>query len=278
MAKNAVALSSTTNDLVPDWLKTYEGPVKNSTMETDDLIIPRVKLLQAISPELKSFNEAKEGVFWHNVLNQPLGSELEFIVAMARRSYILFAPRGDDRVILARSQDGKTWDQPHQDFEVKIKGYSKPIVWSTKGSVAESRLADFGSSMPGDPQSPPAATLVYEYLVYLPAHPDCSPAMISLSRSGIKRGKDLNTKIELRSTTVPQFAQLYKAVVTEEQSPEGTYNSWAFKSNGVANEADFGAALNLSKRFLASSFRAADDDLREEAAPRDAGGGESSAY
>jgi len=274
MAKPATAVAKVEDAALPAYLKAFDGPFKNTTMEVEDLVIPRVKLLQAISPELKSYNAAKEGVFWHNVLNESLGDELRFIVCMARKSYVLFAPRGDDRMILARAPDGKHWDQPNVDFEVKVKGYAKPITWSTRGSVAESRLAEFGSSLPGDPQSPPAATLVYEYLVYLPDHPDCSPAMVSLSRSGIKRGKDLNSKIELRSAQVPQFAQLYKAVVTEEQASEGTYNGWSFKSDGVAEEKDFNQAVSIAKRFVATAYRAADDDMRDEAAPATSASGD----
>lgn len=263
MAKQAVVTADGAS--LPAYLTGYKGPQTNTMMESEDRIVPSVKLLQAISPELKAFNEAKEGVFWHSILNESLGSELRFITILARKSYVLFAPRGDERMILARSFDGKTWDRPNEDFEVKIKGFAKPVTWSTKGSVAESRLADFGSSIPGDPQSPPAATLVYEYLVYMPDHPDCSPALIRLSRSGIKRGKDLNSKIALRAGQVPQFAQIYKAVVTNEQSAEGGYNGWSFKSDGVATEHDFNTVVSLAKGFEGTSYRAADDDLDADA-------------
>ena len=68
---------------VPAYLAGYKGPATNTMMESDDRIVPRMKLLQAISPELKSFNEAKEGVFWHSILNESLGSEVRFAVIMA---------------------------------------------------------------------------------------------------------------------------------------------------------------------------------------------------
>ena len=254
-------------DKVPAYLQGYTGPSKNSNMESDDLIIPRIKLLQAISPEVTAFDDAKAGIYWHNVLNQSMGNNFQFIVVSAKKHYILFAPRGDARTVLARAPDGKHWDLPNESFEVKLKGVAKPVVWQTKGSVAESRLAEFGTMIPGDPQSPPAATLIYEYLVYLPEHPDLSPAIMSLSRSSIKRGKDLNSKLELRSTQYPQFAQLYRAVVTEEKGDEGPYSNWSFKSDGVADENSFNTAVALAKRFEASSYRAADEDMRDEVSP-----------
>lgn len=253
-----------TTDMVPDYLKGYAGPMTNTQMDADDRIVPAVKLLQAISPELDAFDQAKKGTFWHSILNESLGSEMKFIVLLARKSYVLFAPRGSEQTILARAADGKHWDRPNEEFEVKLKGMAKAVTWATKGSVAESRLAEFGSSVPGDPNSPPAATLVYEYLVYLPDYPECSPALMRLSRSGIKRGKDLNSKMSLRSSTAPQFAQIYTAVITEEQGDEGSYYNWGFKSAGLASEGDFKACVALAKSFEEGNFRANDetDDLQ----------------
>ena len=123
MAKQAVVTADGAS--LPAYLTGYKGPQTNTMMESEDRIVPSVKLLQAISPELKAFNEAKEGVFWHSILNESLGSELRFITILARKSYVLFAPRGDERMILARSPDGKMWDRPNEDFEVKIKGLRK---------------------------------------------------------------------------------------------------------------------------------------------------------
>ena len=259
----------------PDYLKNYKGPKTNTTMETEDLIIPRIKLLQGISPEVTAYESAKAGMFWHNVLNTPIGDDFRFIPVMSRKHYILFAPRGDARSVLARAPDARNWQPANQTFEVKLKGVPKPIKWTTKDTVAQSRLADFGSSNPDDPQSPPAATLIYEFLAFLPDHPEFSPAIISLARSGIKRGKNLNSSIELRATRVPQFAQLYRATHTEEKGAEGPYLVWQFASDGVATEPDFNAAVALADRFKATSFRAADEDLSEEAAPdtSDAGAG-----
>lgn len=262
MSKTAVVTKE--EAALPAYLQSYKGPMTNTDMDSNDRIVPRIKLLQAISPELKAFQAAQEGVYWHSVLNEPLGADLRFVVIMARKSYVLFAPRGDDRMILARSADGKSWDRPNETFEVKIKGYPKPVVWATKGSVAESGLAEFGSSVPGDQQSPPAATLVYEYLVYLPDHPDLSPALISLSRSGIKRGKDLNSKITLRATSMPQYAQAYRAVVTTEQAAEGAYNGWSFKSDGLVSERDFNTVLALAKSFETANFKASDEDMADD--------------
>ena len=275
MARNATALAKVEdNDSVPSYLKDYSGPMTNSAMDAEDRVVPVVKLLQAISPELDAFDQAKKGTYWHSILNESLGNELRFIVLAARKSYVLFAPRGDERTILARAVDGKRWDRPNEDFEVKVKGVAKPVVWSTRGSVAESGLANFGTSIPGDPQSAPAATLVYEYLVFLPDYPECSPALVRLSRSGIKRGKDLNSKMSLRSSTAPQFAQIYTAVVTEEQGDEGSYYGWAFKSAGLASEQDFKTAVNMAKSFEDGSFRANDESDDAQPASSASGGGD----
>lgn len=253
---------------VPAYLQDYKGPMRNSTMGSEDLIIPRIKLLQAINPEVTAFDAAKPGHFWHNVMNMDLGAELRFIPVLARKHYILFAPRGDTRTVLARAVDGVHWSPANEEFEIKLKGVPKPVKWKTANTVAASKLGEFGSSNPGDPQSPPAATLIYEYLAYLPDFQELSPVLICLARSGIKKGRGLNAKMEMRSMRVPQFAQVYTAKVTEEQSSDGPYFGWDFVSSGEATQDDFEIAQSLSTKFEAASFRAADEEsLNEDVKP-----------
>jgi hypothetical protein len=271
MVKNTQVAVKEEAGALPAYLQDYKGPMRNSTMGSEDLIIPRIKLLQAINPEVTAFDDAKPGHFWHNVMNSDLGEELRFIPILARKHYILFAPRGDSRTVLARAFDGVHWQPANEEFEVKIKGVPKPVKWKTATTVAASKLSEFGSSNPGDPQSPPAATLIYEYLAYLPDFPDVSPVLICLARSGIKKGRSLNAKMEMRSMKVPQFAQVYTAKVTEEQSPEGSYFGWDFVSSGEATQDDFEIASTLAAKFEATTFRAADEEsLNEDVKPADA--------
>jgi hypothetical protein len=98
---------------------------------------------------------------------------------------------GDDRQILSVSRDGKTWDPPEGEFQVRFENNPNVYTWRLKPSVAESGLTEFGSSRPGDPKSPPAATLTYEVLWWFLELPELGPAIILNSRGALKPAKDL---------------------------------------------------------------------------------------
>jgi hypothetical protein len=244
--------------------------------DASDMIIPRLKLLQGISPEVEAFEEAKSGQFWHNVLNQSIGNEFEFIVIKGKKKYLLMAPMNDPRGVLARSEDAVTWNPPNAKFEVKLKGVKEPQIWETKPTVVASGLAEFGSSVKDDPDSKPAAVLIYEYLVYLRNFPQLSPVVLSLARSQAKRGKDLNSKISFRNA--PLAGMVFKAVVTEEVGDEGPYKNIAFQNSGWATEAEFEAVTKLQEQF--KTYKVADEEgaLREGETATDASAGAGKEY
>jgi hypothetical protein len=152
-----------TNSQVPDHLRDFKK-ASIGNVDSSDRIIPRIKLIQAISPELQEFPEAKAGQFWHTTAQQNLGPSLKAIPIIIRKSYVLWAPRSDDRGILARAMDGIHWDPADAEFTVKPKGSSQSITYRTRKTVAESKLDQFGSSIPGDANSPPAASLTYNMM------------------------------------------------------------------------------------------------------------------
>lgn len=258
-------VAASTNSNLPSYLAGHTGGSGLKSMETSDFTIPRIKLLQGISPEVEAFEAAKAGYFWLNVMDQLLGSTIDIIVCADRKRVLLLPPIGDARGILARADDGKNWTPPDGEWEVKLKNVKKPVVWATKPTVRESGLLEFGSSNPEDPDSNPAATLFYEYLVYLPKYPQFSPVLFSLARSQAKRAKDLNGKIEFRGA--PMQSQIFTATPTNEKGPEGGYFNVAFASNGFADEETYKKCVAITDRF--KDYRGAD----EEGAAREASGG-----
>ena len=240
---------------VPDYLKGMTGSGLQG-LDSSDFTIPRVKLLQGISPEVEAFEEAKSGQFWHNVLDLNMGETFDFIVCSNKKRYMLLAPLNDSRGVLARADDGIHWTPPDAEFEVKLKGMRNSVKWKTAATVRESGLAEYGSSNPDDPDSNPAAVLFYDFMLYLPQRPDLSPVLMSLARSQVKKAKSLQTKIELRN--IPMQAQVFRARVVKETGAEGEYNNWEFAANGFAAEEDFKRATALAARF--TEYRGAGDD------------------
>jgi len=251
-------MTNVNGNQLPDYLKKLQK-AKIGNVDITDQIIPRVKLIQAISPELQTFNDAKAGAFWHTIANQNMGAALLAVPIVIRKSYMLWAPRNDDRGILARSMDGIHWDVPNAEFTVKPKGSTTSIVYNTGNSVAESGLAEFGSSIPGDPQSVPAASLTYNMLWYFPEFPELSPSVIINTRSGVKPMKELLSKID--SKPVAHFAQLYTINALQAKGAEGPYFTYSYTGAGFADEHTVEHTQRLYAKFADSSWQANDEGV-----------------
>lgn len=209
---------------------------KTASMGNDasDRIIPRVKLLQKISPEIDTFNDAEPGQFWHTLADQSLGESLLVVPILKLKSLVLWAPRNDDRGILARSNDTVHWQTPNLVFKVRPKGSPSEIEYDLKGSVAESGLAEFGSSIPGDPNSPPAASLTYNLMFYAVDFPELSPFMVINTRSAVKAAKNLLAKCDMREGN--HYGQIYRMSVKDEGTTTEPYFGYSYTAEGYVQE------------------------------------------
>lgn len=258
-SKNAVAKIDANANL-PTYLAAGKG-TKLQHLDMQDFVVPRIKLLQGLSEEVKNYENAIAGEFWMTVADQPLGKDLEFVVCANTKRYLLLAPMADGQGVLARADDCKNWTPPEGEFSIKIKNVKNPVKWTLAPTVAESGLAEFGSSNPGDPDSPPAATLFYDYLVYLPDYPKLSPAMLSLARSQAKKAKDLNGKLELANVAIQSMK--VQARVVDDKSDDGDFYNYAFSRSGWAEEEVFNKCVAIAERFQ-DKFRASDAEYASE--------------
>lgn len=246
-------------------------------IDSTDLIIPRIKLLQAISPEVTENDAAKAGEFWHTIAAESLGSVLKGIPILVRKSYVLWSPRNDDRGILARANNGKDWDNAGMEFTVKPKNSPHPVTYKLGRTVhdrvdAAPALSEFGSSIPGDPNSPPAAALTYQLLWFFPEFEHFSPAIMINTRSSVKPAKALISRIDMMP--VDSYGQVYDIGITQEKGDEGPYFNYKYTAAGFVQDEDlFNRVKALYDKFTTESWRA--NDETEE--PENKGGGSGAA-
>ena len=257
-----------TSDSLPDYLKGRAPTKPNDNFDNSDVVLPQIKLLQGVSAECTTFNDAKSGNFWHNSLDFNLGDALEFVVCSRRKKYLLQAPLDDGQGVLARSDDFVTWDKLGS-WQIKVDKKTT-VEWRIDDlNVEESGLAKWGTFDPSDENSPPAATLFYEYLVLLPAHLDFGPAVISLARSQIKQAKrGLNNKIALHgSMGRPMQSLVFKATsAVESIGNNQDYNTWNFTSNGFASKDVFDTACEFEGSLQVYAVK--DEEMQDaKAAP-----------
>lgn len=271
----------------PSYLADLEkkGPIgSQDNFDNTDIVVPRVKLLQSNSAECEAFDTAKTGRFWHTGFDFNLGEHVDFVVCSRKKKYLLVAPMEDGQGVLARSENFTDWDRLGS-WDIKIKGIREPVKWTIGDTnVIKSGLDKWGTFNPADENSPPAATLFYEYLVLLPDHLDFGPAVLSITRSAIRRAKKgLNDKIKLHeSAGRPMQSLVFRAAATDDKNADGQgYKNFSFTSNGFASEALFKQAMELKDALR--DYRVADEEQvanEEHAASGSSskGGGETKDY
>ncbi len=240
-------------DSSPDYLPTT---IKNTGMEAmgkDDYKTPRIVLLQGLSPQLETFDGlAKKDHFWHTGMNVSLGQEFDFVPVIASKRVILWRPRNDQEGgILAFSKNGKTWDTGgNQKFSVKLKGRKEAVIWNTGKDVLSSRLTEFGTSNPDESNSAPAATVVYEYLIYMPKHPELSPCVLGLSKTALPNGKNFNTSLAMIARQGRPISCLgARCFVEETSNNDGAWTIPNFKLMGYVPKDIYAVTQKLAETY-----------------------------
>lgn len=233
-----------------------------------DMIVPRLSLLQGMSPLVQEAPRSYfPGEFYHSVLGEMMGKTLKVVPLQVQRSLELWAPRDMQIGLLARSTDGINWDKPHQKFRVIVNKHE--VVWDTKGSVGESGLADWGSSDPNDPKSPPAATLTYRTAFFLLDHKELGPCLMISAKTAARGIQDLITRVQARHLGgTPFHAQQYQLAAIEQVKAGNKWYVPTFRNDGNVADKELKEHLSQLAKAMATMNIRAEDDRVEEEAPR----------
>jgi hypothetical protein len=265
----AVAL----NDQIPEFMKGMRGQ-GTENIGQNDIETPRLKLLQAVSPELEVFDDAKAGEYWHSISEISLGKSVRIVPLYIDMRAILWRPRWDGGGILARADDGINWSPSSGEFDIHPSKDDKKrtVRWVLKPTVADSRLLEWGTHDPNDPNSAPAATRMYNMAVALPDHPDLGLAVVTLQRSAIKVARKFLGKLKLMS--MPSFGCYFNMGTARDQNPAGeVYQNYAFTAAGfVQDEDEFNSYKGLYESFKRMGLNVKDlESVQDEG--YEAGGG-----
>lgn len=219
MAKQAVATrpSSRTptaptrdqSDVAPSFMQDDIGKGAEG-LGQEDLELPRIKLIQGVSPELQEFDDLRAGSFLHTANEHIFSGSFKAVPIYVDRRYMLWNPREAGGGILARADDGVHWSPANREFTVKLdrKDGGATVKWKTAKTVQESGLANWGTMDPNNPDSAPAATLMYNYLLGFPENPELMPAVMTFQRTSIAAGRKFNTK--LKTVRAPIYGTLWE--------------------------------------------------------------------
>ncbi len=221
-----------------------------------DMDMPRLKLMQGLSKELALYDDLRPGHFFHTATETVFDEAFRVVPIYFDRQYILWRPLEDGGGILARAADGINWAPSAGEFTVKLdrKDGGDTVTWKLRPTVQESGLANWGTMNPNNSNSPPAATLMYNFLLAFPDHPDLMPAVLTFQRSSIKIGRKFMTK--LKTVRTPLFGSVFSlSSMDDHNSANQDYKNISIVGDGLLQDQELyhmykDLYLSLSKSGL----------------------------
>lgn len=251
---------------VPDWMKKDVGK-GTENIAPEDIDTPRLRLIQALSPELQQFNDLRAGNFFHPAAEHIFTKPFEVVTLYYDRRFILWQPRDAGGGILARADDGIHWSPPNTKFQVKLdkKDGGQTVTWETAKTVQESGLAEWGSMNPSDPNSAPAATRLLNFLFAFPANPELMPAVFSFQRSSIKIGRKLLAKIKTVRAPLYGMKWLMSSFIDTNRVGQDFHNIQIQGAGLIQDKDQYEQYKGLHEQFSQSGINVKDiEGLRDE--------------
>jgi len=167
-------------------------------IDQSDLIIPRGKLLQALSPELIANDKLKSGMIINSLTQEVLPDR--FVPISVGKEWLCFNPR---------SANDKGFDDKYAPGALK---------WRSKNPNDE-RVIKEGSFGPNG--EPPVALAVLNFLSYFPKSGE-TPVVVSFSKTSYSEGRRLLSLIKFSGKH--PYENSYKISSVQATNDYGTYN------------------------------------------------------
>jgi len=234
MAKNQVAVKEefelVTNE-IPDFLKQGNRGAEN--VGTDDMIIPRIELIQALSPVRKKSDPAyiegaEEGMLYNNVTRTLYGTEVTVVPVYYTKQFLVW-------------KDRKAGGGGSNGF---------------RGAFATKELADRAIAELAEEALEVSDTA--QHFVLVRNGDDWQEAVISMAKSKIKVSKRWNSLMRLTNTD--SFSRAYKlSAVTETNARNESYFNFNVSALGFVNKDLYERAEKLYETIRAGGVKVSND-------------------
>ena len=234
MAKNQVAVREefelVTNE-IPDFLKQGNRGAEN--VGTDDMIIPRIELIQALSPVRKKsdpayIDGAEEGMLYNNVTRALYGTEVTVVPVYYTKQYLVW-------------KDRKAGGGGSNGF---------------RGAFATKELADRAIAELAEEALEVSDTA--QHFVLVRNGDDWQEAVISMAKSKIKVSKRWNSLMRLTNTD--SFSRAYKlSATTETNARNESYFNFNVAALGFVNKELYERAEKLYETIRSGGVKVSND-------------------
>jgi len=180
-------------------------------LEREDILLPRLKLLQAQSPEVMESDE-KPGTLFMNLQNKGVGEKTVITPVLHYRSRIKWIPKDDGGGMDCSAPDAKS-----------------PASHKYATSCAECKYKNWDETKKDKKEQAPECTM-YENFVVLLAD-STEPVILSMAKSQVKVAKKFYSMMAVKGGDMFDF--LYELAVVKEKNDQGqTYFNFAVRDLG----------------------------------------------
>lgn len=234
MAKNQVAVKEefeiVTNE-IPDFMKQGNRGAEN--VGTDDMIIPRIELIQALSPVRKKSDPAyiegaEEGMLYNNVTRTLYGTEVTVVPVYYTKQFLVW-------------KDRKAGGGGSNGF---------------RGAFASKELADRAIAELAEEALEVSDTA--QHFVLVRNGDDWQEAVISMAKSKVKVSKRWNSLMRLSNTD--SFSRAYKlSATTETNARNESYFNFNVAALGFVNKELYERAEKLYDTIRTGAVKVSND-------------------
>ena len=234
MAKNQVAVKEefelVTNE-IPDFMKQGNRGAEN--VGTDDMIIPRIELIQALSPVRKKSDPAyiegaEEGMLYNNVTRALYGTEVTVVPVYYTKQFLVW-------------KDRKAGGGGSNGF---------------RGAFASKELADRAIAELAEEALEVSDTA--QHFVLVRNGDDWQEAVISMAKSKVKVSKRWNSLMRLSNTD--SFSRAYKlSATTETNARNESYFNFNVAALGFVNKELYERAEKLYETIRTGAVKVSND-------------------
>jgi hypothetical protein len=234
MAKNQVAVKEefelVTNE-IPDFMKQGNRGAEN--VGTDDMIIPRIELIQALSPVRKKSDPAyiegaEEGMLYNNVTRTLYGTEVTVVPVYYTKQFLVW-------------KDRKAGGGGSNGF---------------RGAFASKELADRAIAELAEEALEVSDTA--QHFVLVRNGDDWQEAVISMAKSKVKVSKRWNSLMRLSNTD--SFSRAYKlSATTETNARNESYFNFNVAALGFVNKELYERAEKLYETIRTGGVKVSND-------------------
>ena len=237
MAKNQVAVKEeqfevVTNEL-PEWLRNKAVVRGAENVTTDDMIIPRIELVQALSPARKKTDAAyiegaEEGMLYNNVTRELYGEGVSVVPVYYTKQFLVWKDR--------KSGGGGS------------NGFRGAFASEALARDAITQLAEEGLEVSDTAQ----------HFVLVKCGDAWQEAVISMAKSKMKVSKRWNSLI--RMTNTDSFSRAYKlSAVTETNARNESYFNFGITPLGFVPKDVYDRAEKLYETIRAGGVKVSAD-------------------